>query len=135
MLLSSSKGFTLTEIIIVASILSLGLLTLSKIFPYGFEVKRKAEVYSIMSVLTQNLVEKIKNDGYQLLDKKYPEASPGYGKGSGKFTKHPHLNWQIEWWQTEIPNLKKIKVKVYGKTEKEGFPLEIEIVTYLANRE
>ncbi len=88
-----------------------------------------------MSVLTQDLVEKIKNDGYQLLEKKYPEISPGYGKESGKFAKYPPFNWQIEWWQTETPNLKKIKVKVHGKTEKEGFPLEIEIVTYLANRE
>jgi len=130
-----TKGFTLTEIIIIVGILSVGLLAFSRVFPFGFEAKRRAENYSKIAVLAQNLVENIKKDGYSLLNKNYPEESSGYGRGSGKFKEYPDFYWQVEWWQTEIPNLRKIKVRVQGKTEKEGEPSEIEIVTYLAKRE
>ena len=128
------KAFTLAEIVIVVGIVALGLVTLTKVFPYGFEVKQRAENYSTMGVLAQDLVEKIKKDGYQRLDKTYPETSPGYGKGSGAFEKYPQLTWQVEWWQTDTPDLRKIRVTVQGKTEKEGLPSKIEIVTYLADR-
>lgn len=130
-----SRGFTLVELIIITGVLSLGLLALSKVFPLGFEAKHRAENYSRIGVLAQNLVEQIKKDGYGMLDKKYPESSPGYGIRSGKFEKHPGFHWKVEWWQTKIPNLRKIKVKVYGEAEKAGYRPEMEIVTYIANRE
>ncbi|RLE14072.1 hypothetical protein DRJ04_03085 [Candidatus Aerophobetes bacterium] len=128
-------GFTLVEIIIIIGILSFGLLTFAKVFPYGFEAKRRAENYSRIGILAQSLVEDIIKDGYRRLTEKYPQIWPGYGKGSGKFEKHPQISWQVEWWQAEIPNLRKIKVKVYADVEKEDSPCELEIVTYLARRE
>lgn len=132
--MSENKGFTLIEIIVMISVLSVALLMLTGVFPLGFEAKHKAENYSTMGLLAQSLLEEIGKEGYKALDKKYPPISPGYGKGSGKFKKYPGINWQVEWWQTDIPNLRKIKVKVYGKVEKEGSPQQIEIVTYLANK-
>ncbi|MBE0478576.1 type II secretion system protein [Candidatus Aerophobetes bacterium] len=132
--LRRKSGFTFVELIFITGILSISLLALTKIFPYSFEAKHRAESYSQIAVLSQNLIEQIKKDGYELLDKKYPESSPGYGKSSGEFKSYPDFSWQVEWWQTEIPNLRKIKVRVSGKTEKEGHPWELEIVTYLAAR-
>jgi len=128
------KGFFLVEVIIVIGILSIVLLILAGVFPLGFEAKHKAENYSTMGLLAQSLLEEIERDGYSSLDKKYPENSPGYGEGTGKFKNYPDINWQVEWWRTKIPNLRKIKVRVYGKVEKEGSPQQIEIVTYLANK-
>lgn len=133
MSIQKHRGFTLIELVIIMGVLSLSLLALSKIFPFGFEAKNRAENYSRIGILAQNLVEQIKRDGYGVLDKKYPEKSPEYGKKTGKFKKYPGFCWQVEWWQTKIPNLRKIKVKVYRKI-KGAEPLQMEIVTYLANR-
>lgn len=129
------KGFTLIELIIIMGVLSVALLGLSKIFPFGMEAKQRAEDYSKIGVLAQSLTEKIKNGGYNYLEKKYPERSPGYGVGSGKFEKNPGFYWQVKWWQTDIPNLRKIKVKISSEVGQKGEPSQIEIVTYLACRE
>ena len=129
------KSFTHIEVVIIIGLLCTALLLLAKVFPLGFEAKHKAEDYSIMGVLVQKILEEIKKEGYRGLQKKYPEVSPGYGRKEGIFDEHPRFSWQVEWWQTEIPNLRKVKVRVYGKTEKEGTPSEIKVITYLANRE
>ena len=133
MITLKSEGFSLVEVVIIVGILSLGLLVFTRVFPYGFEVKRKAENYSRVGILAQNLIEDIRRDGYKMLDKKYPEVSSGYGKGNGKFKKYPGVNWQVEWWQTDVPNLRKVRVIVYDD-ERENSPSRIEIVTYIAKR-
>ena len=92
----------------------------------------KLSGYFISYITTNNIFNS--NKFTIQIDKKYPENSPGYGEGTGKFKNYPDINWQVEWWQTKIPNLRKIKVRVYGKVEKEGSPQQIEIVTYLANK-
>lgn len=129
---SKRRAFTLVEVMIIAGILSTGLFILAQVFVPGFEAKQKTESYSIMSMLAQSMVEEIKREGYQALEQKYPGRS--FGQGKGKFKEYPEFLWQVEWWQTETPNLRKLKVKVWGKIEKEGTLSEMEILTYLAKR-
>jgi len=129
---SKKRAFTLVEVVIIAGILCTGLFILIQVFVPGFEAKQRAEIYSIMSILAQSLVEEIKREGYEALEEKYPGESSGQRRG--KFKKYSQFLWQVEWWQTEIPNLRRLKVKVWGEAEKEGTIPEVEIVTYLARR-
>lgn len=129
------SAFSLVEIIIVIGITCSGLLLLSQIFPSGFEAKRRAEDYSTSGVLAQRLLEDIKREGYSNLEKDYPEISSGQGRGEGRFEKYPGFFWEVMWWQMEIPNLRKVRVRVYGNAEEEENASELQIVTYIANRE
>lgn len=129
-----TKGFTLVEIIIVIAVLSFGILTLTHIFPYIFQAKSKAEDYSLMGILAQNLAEEIRKEGYKNLDIKYPQVRSGYGRKEGKFKGYPQFRWQVEWWQTDVPNLRKIKIEVFKEVGKKN-PQKMEIVTYIAKRE
>lgn len=133
--IKEKKGFTLIEIIFIVGISSLILLAISKTFPYSFEAKHRAENYSQIVIIAQSFMEELKRDGYNSLEKKYPPDATGYGVASGQFKSHPDFTWQVEWWQTEIPNLRKLEVKVYGKTEKEGYAHEMDLATYIAARD
>lgn len=127
-----TRAFTLVEIVIIAGVLCSGLFIVVQVAVPGFEAQRKAQIYSLMSILTQSLIEEIKLEGYEALSIRYPGNS--YGKSQGKFKDYPHFSWQVEWWQTEVPNLRKLKVRVWAESEKEGTTPEITIVTYLARR-
>ncbi|MBC7189730.1 hypothetical protein H5U35_05905, partial [Candidatus Aerophobetes bacterium] len=115
--------------------ISVCFLTLSKVFPLAFEAKRRAEINTTIAILAQDIIDNIRKDGYTKLEQKYPQISSGYGKKEGVFENLKDYYWQVEWWQTDIPNLRKIKVKIGKKAEKEGKPVEVEIVTYIAKRD
>ena len=130
-------GFTMVEVIIVVGIFSLGLLMIAKVFPLGFEAKQKAEYYSTSTLLGQKLMEQIKKEGYRKLNSAYPSVTPKYGEGKGKFNDYPSFTWEVEWWQTKIPNLRKVKVKILHRScpeESKASPC-LELVTYIAKRD
>ena len=55
-------GFSLIEVIIAASILSLGLLSIVRIFPYGIEVSRRSEDLTQATILAATIFEGLKTD-------------------------------------------------------------------------
>ncbi len=59
---TSNQGFTLLEVIIAASILALGLLSIVKVFPYGIETSRRAEDLTQATLLAQSMFESLKTD-------------------------------------------------------------------------
>jgi len=133
------QGFTLVEIIIVAGILSIGLLMIARFFPLGLRAKESAEQYSTASLLGQQLLEEIKEKGYEALNRVYPSSTPHYGVKEGSFELHKGYTWRVEWWDTEISNLRKIRVRIlYGEpkiTGKEDSRPHLDLTTYLAKRD
>ena len=131
------QGFTMVEVIIVVGIFSLGLLMIAKVFPLGFEAKRKAERYSTATLLGQKLIEEIKKEGYQKLSDTYPFITSDYGKGKGRFDDYPDFTWEVEWWQTKTPNLKKVKVEILCRSCSQESKASscLELVTYIAKRD
>jgi len=139
-LFSKSKGFTLVEVVVVMGILCLGLLLVARIYPVGFKVRQNMEKDALAVFLGQRIMEEIKRDGYRGLSENYSSPEPGYGRGEGEFDDHPGFYWQVEWWDTDVPDLRKVKLKIIhlsssDKEEKEEFPDSLELVTYLAKRE
>jgi len=131
------SGFTIVEVIIVIGIFSLGLLMIAKVFPLGFKAKQKAEYYSISTILGQKLMEEIKKEGYRKLNSDYPFITSDYGRGKGKFSSYSDFSWKVEWWQTKISNLRKVKVEILHRScpeESRASPC-LELVTYIAKRE
>lgn len=127
------KGaFTLLEVIFISVVLCGGLFILVQTFSPGLESKQKTEKLSLMSILAQGFMEQIRTEGYDSLVKKYPGDESGWGEG--KFEDAPDFRWRVDWWQTGVPNLRKVRLKIWGKTEKEGFSPELEVITYLARR-
>jgi len=127
-------GFTMVEVIIVVGLFSLGLLMVAKVFPLGFEAKREAEYCSTAAILGQGLMEEIKKEGYRELNSAYPSITPDYGRGRGEFDTYPDFTWGVEWWQTKIPNLRKVKVEIFSRAssqESKASPC-LELVTYIA---
>jgi len=57
-----NEAFTLLEVIIAASILALGLLSIVKVFPYGIETSRRAEDLTRATLLAQTMFESMKTD-------------------------------------------------------------------------
>lgn len=55
-------GFTLIEVIVAASILALGLLSIMQVFPYGMQTSQRAEDLTQASLLAQSIFEGIKTD-------------------------------------------------------------------------
>lgn len=138
-LFSKSKGFTLVEVVVVMGILCLGLLLVAKIYPVGFRVRENMEKDTLAAFLGQRIMEEVKKDGYQGLSENYPPLESGYGRREGEFDDHPGFYWQVEWWNTDVPDLRKVKLKIIhlsssDKEEKEEFPDSLELVTYLARR-
>ncbi|MEA1963636.1 MAG: prepilin-type N-terminal cleavage/methylation domain-containing protein [Candidatus Aerophobetes bacterium] len=132
-------GFTLLEVIIVSAIISIGLLAIVKIFPLGFQAEQKAEQSSIAAVLAQETMEKIKRGGYDKLSVTYPSDTKGYGRGEGECKGHEGYRWQVDWWDTEIPHLRKIRVRILyrkpGKDEEISSEQNLDLFTYLAKRD
>jgi len=58
----SQRGFTLIEVIVAASILAVGLLSIVQVFPYGIQVSRRAEDVTQASLLAQSMFEGLKTD-------------------------------------------------------------------------
>jgi len=124
----------MVEVIIVVGLFSLGLLMVAKVFPLGFEAKREAEYCSTAAILGQGLMEEIKKEGYRELNSAYPSITPDYGRGRGEFDTYPDFTWGVEWWQTKIPNLRKVKVEIFSRAssqESKASPC-LELVTYIA---
>ncbi len=55
-------AFTLLEVIIAASILGIGLLSIVQVFPYGIQASRRAEDLTQASMLAQSMFEGLKAD-------------------------------------------------------------------------
>ncbi len=58
----STEGFTLIEVIVAASILAAGLLTIVQVFPYGIQISRRAEDITQATLLAQSMFEGLKTD-------------------------------------------------------------------------
>ncbi|MCD6472867.1 prepilin-type N-terminal cleavage/methylation domain-containing protein [Candidatus Aerophobetes bacterium] len=133
-----STGFTLLEVIIVSAIISIGLLGIVQIFPLCFQAERKTEQSSIAAVLGQEIMEEIKSKGYDGLSITYPSDTKGYGRGEGECKGYKGYRWQVEWWDTEISHLRKIKVSISYKElredEKFSSKQNLNLLTYLAKR-
>ncbi len=125
-------GFTLIETILVAGIISIGLLTTARLFPFGLRAKKSAEQYSIASLLGQQIMEEIKEKGYDALSTLYPSNSLNYGLKEGDFEEYKEYKWRVEWWDTEIPNLRRVRVRILGKEDRR---LYFDLTTYLAKRD
>jgi type II secretory pathway pseudopilin PulG len=70
--LTQEKAFSLMEVIIAASILGIGLLSIIQAFPYGIQVSQRAEDLTQATLLAQSLFEGLKTDPVN-----YP-IIPGY---------------------------------------------------------
>lgn len=55
-------GFTLIEVIVAASILAVGLLSIVQVFPYGIRTSQRAEDVTQASLLAQTMFEGLKTD-------------------------------------------------------------------------
>ena len=132
----AQMGFALVEVILATAILSGGLLMIVRVFPLGLEIEQKVERYSTASLLGQTLMEEIKRRGYDDLSEAFPEAATCYATDEGEFEEYKGYRYQVAWWDTETPNLRRVRVKVlYGKAgaEEESSPRQyLELVTYLA---
>ena len=132
----AGMGFALVEVILATAILSGGLLMIVRVFPLGLKIEQKVERYSTASLLGQTLMEEIKRREYDDLNETLPEDANGQGIGEGKFEEYQGYGYEVEWWDTETPNLRKVRVRVlYGKAgvEDENNPRQyLELVTYLA---
>jgi len=131
-------GFTLIEVVLVIAILSIALLGIIRIFPLGLRTKQVAEEYSTATLLGQEMLEEIKKRGYDSLSITYPSKDGDYGKAQGEFKESRGYLWEVEWWNTEVPYLRKVRVKVFYKekdnTEKEASREYLEWFTYIAKR-
>jgi hypothetical protein len=132
----AGMGFALVEVILATAILSAGLLMIVRVFPLGLKIEQKVERCSTTSLLGQTLMEEIKRRGYDDLSEAFPEDANGQGIGEGKFEEYEGYRYEVGWWRTETPNLRKVRVRVlYGKTgaEDENSSRQyLELVTYLA---
>ena len=132
----AGMGFALVEVILATAILSSGLLVIVRVFPLGLKIEQKVERYSTASLLGQTLMEEIKRRGYDDLNETLPEDANGQGIGEGKFEEYQGYGYEVGWWSTETPHLRKVRVRVlYGKAgvEDENNPRQyLELVTYLA---
>lgn len=129
----SFKGFSLVEVVVLAGVLSFGLLSLVYLFPLGFQAKERAENFSLVSFLAQTLMEKIKAQGYDNLEIFYPRGEEGYGKGEGSFENYPRYRYEVRWWDTQTPGLRKLKIKIIYPTNKG--PQFFELTSFLAQYE
>ena len=127
------KGaFTLLEVIFISVILCGSLFILIQTFSPGLESKQKVEKLSLMIILAQRFMEQIRTEGYDSLAKKYPGNESGSGEGESKDA--PGFRWRVNWWETGVPNLRKVRIKIWGEIEEKGFSPELEVITYLARR-
>lgn len=131
-------GFTLIEVVLVIAILSIALLGIIRIFPLGLRTKRIAEEYSLSTLLGQRILEEVKKRGYDYLSITYPSKDSSHGKAQGGFKESRGYFWEVEWWDTKIPYLRKVRVKVFCKgednAEKEASRKYLEWFTYIAKR-
>lgn len=132
----ASIGFALVEVILATAILSGGLLMIVRLFPLGLRIEQKAEQHSTASLLGQALMEEIKRRGYDDLSEAFPEEATGHGTGQGKFEEYQRYSYQVGWWDTETPNLRKVRVRILseepGAEDKNNPRQYLELVTYLA---
>ncbi len=129
-------GFALAEVILATAILSGGLLMIVRLFPLGLRIEQKVERRSTASLLGQTLMEQIKRRGYDDLNNTYPEETTGHGTGEEKFEEYEGYGYEMEWGDTETPNLRKVRVRILYKepgTDNKNDPRQyLELVTYLA---
>ena len=131
-------GFTLIEVVLVIAILSIALLGIIRIFPLGLRTKQVAEEYSLSTLLGQRMLEEVKKRGYDYLSITYPSKDGSHGKAQGEFKESRGYFWEVEWWDTEVPYLRKVRVKVFCKEEdnagKKASRKYLEWFTYIAKR-
>lgn len=136
---SHQRGFTLIEVIMVTAIVSVALLMIARVFPIGMRAKESAEQYSVAALLGQQLLEELKKKGYGALSSVYPSELPDHGVGEGSFKLHRGYRWRVEWWDTEIPNLRKVRVRIFYDrsrvTDRGTYQPHMDLVTYLAKRD
>jgi len=137
-------GFTFLEVIVAVAVLSLGLLSLVQILPLGLKAQNRAEELTVAYLLGEEKMEETKMRGYLALMEDYPSAGEGPGEGEGEFENYQGYNWYLNWWDTDVPGLAKVQVRVLfgesgssesrvnGKSRKAGE--HVELVTYLASR-
>ena len=129
-------GFALVEVILATAILSGGLLMIVRVFPLGLRIEQKVERHSTASLLGQTLMEVIKRRGYDDLSEAFPEDATAHGTGEGDFEEYQGYSYQVEWWDTETPNLRKVRVRILyeepGAEDKNNPRQYLELVTYLA---
>ena len=148
---SREDGFTLFEVIFIAATLSLGFLMVIEVFPMGLRAKEKAEQYSIATILAQQVIEEVKREGYEKLSATASSESGDYGVNKEEFELHEDYGYQLEWNNSEIPNLREVKIRILfddSRTkmkDKDGYSKSylaneddseecLELVTYLAKR-
>jgi len=100
-------GFALVEVILATAILSGGLLMVVRVFPLALRTEQKVERHSTASLLGQTLMEEIKRREYDDLSEAFPEETTGHGTGEGEFEEYQEYSYQVDWWDTETPNLRK----------------------------
>ena len=129
-------GFALAEVILATAILSGGLLMIVRVFPLGLGIEQKVERHSTASLLGQAKIEEIKRRGYDGLSEVFPEAATGQGIGEGEFEEYQGYRYEVEWWDTETLNLRKVRVRILyeepGPQDKNSPRQYLELVTYLA---
>lgn len=138
------QGFTFLEVILAVAVLSLGLLSLVRILPLGLRAQNRAEELTLAYLLGQEKMEEIKMRGYLALMEDYAPTGDEHGEGEGEFEDYQGYNWQVKWWDTDVPGLAKVQVRVLfgesgtsesqmnGKSRKAGE--HVQLVTYLAGR-
>ena len=109
---AKEKGFTLFEVIFVAAILSLGLLAVIEIFPLAFKAKEAAEQHSTTALLGQKIIEETRRQGYESLSGLSLPGSDSGGIEEGEFEDYQGYRYRLEWFDSETPYLRKLKVTI-----------------------
>jgi len=126
------KGFTLFEVVVVAAILTVGILMIMRIFPLGLRAKEAAEQCSIATLLGQQIIEEIKREGYEKLSVGCFSKDSNSGTKEGEFEGYEGYRYQIEWRDSKTPYLRRLKVRIFFNEDNSWQYLDL--VTYLTKR-
>ena len=120
-----NKGFTLVEILIALTILTIGLVGVASLFPVGLLASKRSGDLNVATLAAQEALETIK-----LVASSSEDNWKDLADHSGYYSVNSNF-----WWDVEVndisSNLKKVNLIVHyldrGKTNSEVF------VTYIAN--
>ena len=104
-----------------------------RIFPLGLRAKEAAEQYSVAALLGQQIIEEIKREGYENLSVGCFSKGNNSGTKEGEFERYEGYRYRIEWRDSKIPYLRRLKVRIFFLEENSWQHLDL--VTYLAKRD
>jgi len=137
---NKNKGFSLVELIIAISVLSIGILGILQAFPKGIKTQTIIQDNSVANNLAQEKLEKLagityEDIGYGVLENKIRMDTDQTGDlyKFQRTTTVEYINSNFETSQTDL-GLKKITVKIEWPSALDGSTESIEIKTIASKR-